>query len=135
MGESSFCNLLRGGRLQSYVTLKMDPEVPYRFGPDYTYVEIPIREFYLPSEEKIVTEGKRGQRIRIIPACTIHPKGNGTHVEVAPNHALSEYGDVQASYYVNYGDPECSPGFYITLRKDLPKREELGYAIRLYMRV
>lgn len=131
--ETSFSNLTRGARLSSYVGLQMTENYAYRFGPEYAYVEIPIQHLYLMSEEKVVREGKKNQRLAIVPACAINPRGTGTHVQVEPNYKLAAYGDISPGFYVHTGEGVVVPTTYITLRRDLDLADA-GYAVRLYLR-
>lgn len=131
--DTSFSNLTRGSRLTAYVGLQMTPDFAYKFGPEYAYAEIPVQHLYLMSEEKIVREGKKNQRLAIVPACSINARGVGTHVQIEPNYKLAEYGDLSPGYYVHTGEGVVVPTTYITLRRDLDLAD-VGYAIRMYLR-
>lgn len=133
MSDTSFVNLVRGARLSAYMGLQMTEDYAYKFGPEYVYVEIPVQHLFLMSEEKIVKEGKKNQRLAIVPACQINAKGVGSHVQVEPNYKLALYGDISPGYYVHTGEGVVVPTTYITLRKDIDLAD-IGYAIRLYLR-
>lgn len=129
---TTFVNLVRGNRLSAYVGLQMTEEIPFKYGADYTYVEIPIQHLFLLSEEKVVTEAKKQQRIAIVPACSVEPRGTGTHLYIEPNRELALYGDISPSYYLHTGDGRVVPTIYMSLRKDV-SLADVKYAIRIYM--
>lgn len=130
--ESAFLKLAAGSRLTNYMGLKMTEGHEFKYGHQYMYVEIPIKEIYNPSEEKVVTKAMRNQHVRIIPACTVHVRGRHT-VEIEPNSRLSEYGTISGGIYRVHSDgPEMVPGFYITLRRDLDI-SDIEWAVRLYL--
>lgn len=124
-----FLNLVRGNRLSSYMGLEMAEGFVYKFAPLYTYIEIPARSFILDRE--LVAEVKRNQHVWVNPACEINVRGNYT-VEVEPNPALAEFGQVQAGYRIHPGTGHKEPGFWFTARKDVTLHQ-LDYAVRLYM--
>ena len=130
--DVSFISLVRGNRLGQYVGLTMTEGYEYKHGKDYCYIEIPVLHLETGTGEKVM-EGKRQQRLLVVPACTIAPKGAGTHILIEPNRLISEYGDIQPSYYVHNGEPEMRPAFHITLRKDMSVTD-IPFAIRLYLR-
>lgn len=123
-----FLNLARGSRLSNYMGLKMHPEHSYRFGSDYSYVEIPLAGIVRDGEE--VEKGLRNQQVLIIPACTVDVKA-GHKIFVKVNPALQEYGSAPSIMLLDSGLKE-QPVFYITLRKDLHK-EDITWAVRLYL--
>lgn len=135
--DSAFLKL-NEPRISNYMGLRMDEGVPYRYSKDYLYIQVPVRALVnkpgTAEEEKITGEGKalRNQRLLILPACTINVRGYNNIVQVQPNPALAEYGDIQGSYYIHPNEGERVPGFYISLRRDLDLRD-IDYAIRLYM--
>jgi len=93
-------------------------------GKNYLYLDIPVRQ----SEE---TSIKRGQHVFIEAAATIDVKGRQI-VEVEPNPALAEYGQVQAGYKVH---PDSGPrrvGVWFTAHKQLDL-DSLDYCVRMYM--
>lgn len=130
--ESSFINLNRGNRLTSYMGLDLDEGVELKFEKGYTHCDIPIRVL-LNADGTPVEKGLRNQHLRVIPACSVDLKGD-YKLLVEPNPALSEFGSVQGMYYIQPGTGRQTPGFYITLRKDLDL-STVSYGIRLYMRI
>lgn len=130
--ETSYLNMCRGTRLTSYLNLKMIEGQAYRFGPDYTYVEIPILGFEKDGEKALVTKVLRNQYVRIVPACTVDVKGTAK-LQVEPNPDLGPYGLFQPGYYINPGSGLQEPGFYFQARRDL-EVADLKYAVRLYLR-
>lgn len=130
--ESSFLNIARGNRLNSYIGLKMGEGKSFRYAADYTYIEIPVRELINVTDDKTGSKGLRNQHVRILPACEVNVRGN-YKLLVEPNPELAAYGSVQGMYYIQPGQGEQVPGFYITLRKDLDL-SDLNFAVRLYLR-
>lgn len=130
--ESNFLNLNRGNRLSAYMGLELEPGVELQFAPGYIYAEIPILAF-LNGESTEVDSPLRNQHLRVVPAGTVDPRGD-YKILVEPNPALSEFGSVQGSYYIQPNTGRQSPGFYITLRKDLVLAD-IKYGVRLYMQV
>lgn len=130
--ESSFLNLGRGNRTTAYMGLELDPGVEIKYEKGYTYMDIPVREL-VNGEGVIVEKGLRNQHLRVIPACSVDLKGD-YKILVEPNPALAEFGAVQGMYYIQPGTGRQTPGFYITLRKDLDL-SQIQYGIRMYMRI
>lgn len=135
--ETSFLNLARGNRLTAYLGLQMAAGYSYKYAPDYTYIEIPLMEFWNPSEEKVQEDkALRNQYVRVIPACSLTVRGSHYKIEVEPNPALAEFGLIQPGYYLHTagGGGELSvPGFYMQVRRDVHVKD-VDYAVRLYMR-
>jgi hypothetical protein len=107
-----------------------DPNSTPKFGPLYTYVEIPVGHCLKDGE---LVDGKivRNQYVRIVPACSVNCKGRDM-ILVEPNPAIAEYGMIQGSYYIHPESGEQRPSFWFQARKDVAI-EDLGYAVRLYM--
>lgn len=130
--DSQFLNLVRGTRLSAHLGLQMLPDVAYKFAPSYLYVEIPVDSFWNPGEEKVQGKGLRNQHLLVQPACTIDVRGSCL-VEVEPNRALSEYGTISGGIYrVHPGSGRITPGFYVTLRRDM-ELADVDWAVRLYL--
>ncbi len=135
--DSSYARLAGDVHLKNRLQLRMLGDYNYKFPTQaerqYAYVEIPVLELINTSEDGgPVTEGKRNQYIRVVPACITNVKGN-YRWEVHPNPSLNKYGIVQAPYYLESGEGEVQPSFHIWLRRDLPLGE-IDYAVRIYMR-
>ncbi len=130
--DTSFLNWARGNRLGSYAGLVMVEGYDFKYGPDYTYIDIPLLGFFDSKEEKVVTKGLRNQYLRAIPACSLDVKGS-LKVQVEPSIEMAEYGTTQPGYYVHPGSGLIEPGFYIQLRKDIDLAD-VPYAVRLYLR-
>lgn len=133
--ETSFLKVL-DSRISNYLGLKMDPG--YSFASpgiqerNYAYIELPVKELYLPSEEKVVSKGLRNQHILVLPPCTVDVKGN-YRFEVHPNPKFWDYGIVQGMYYLEPKDGVRTPGFSVVLRRDM-ESSDLDWAVRIYMR-
>ncbi len=130
--DTSFMNWARGSRLQVYAGLTMAEGREFRYGPDYSYIDIPCVGFYDEKEEKLVAKGLRNQYLRLVPACTLNVRGS-LKVQVEPCPELARFGMVQPGYYVHPGSGLLTPELYIQLRRDLDL-EEVPYAVRLYLR-
>lgn len=130
--ESAFLKLVAGTRLTNYMGLKMDTDVPYKFGKSYLYIEIPVAAV-LGAESATVEDMlvKRNQHVFIKPACMVNVKGSNI-IEVEPYPDLAQYGQVQAGYKIHPGTGEIIPGFWFSARKDIDI-SKLEYAIRIYM--
>jgi hypothetical protein len=131
--QTSFYNWARGNRLSQYAGLKMYDGHEFKYAPDYTYIEIPVS--YLRDNKEglqYVKKGLRNQHLQVVAACSLDVRGS-LKVEVEPCPQLSEYGSVQAGYYIHPGSGEVSPSFYVTFRKDCDI-SEIPYAVRLYLR-
>lgn len=136
--ESSYMKLLRGSsRITNHLGLQMAEgyvfSSPAEQSRDYAYIEIPVKELYKSEEEPSTTKGARSQYLRVVPACSVNVKGH-YRFEVHPNPKLYEYGMVQAPFYIEPDSGLMVPYFHIALRKDLDI-SDIGYAIRIYMRV
>jgi hypothetical protein len=128
--DNTFLNLARGNRLSQYMGLKNDDGNPIRYGKDYSYIEIGVREVYNPSEEKVVTKVLRNQHVKIIPACKVNVKG-GYKILVKTNPLLQEVANCPALFVL---DSDCQEevAFYASFRKDMDI-SQLEWAVRLYM--
>lgn len=129
--DVSFISLVRGNRLTQYLGLAMLEGYEYKYGKDYTYIEVPVSKMLLKGEE--VSEAKKLQRVQLVAACTVTPKGSGTHLLVEPNRELSELGIVQAPYYLHNGDATQVPSVYISLIKDI-ELSSIPFCVRIYLR-
>lgn len=134
--NTSFLNLVRGNRLSAYMGLKLGgkdlSDATPKFSPDYSYVEVPLKAFFNPADEKLQTKALRNQYLQLIPDCTLEVKGY-YHVLVEPNPALAAWGLYQPGYYLHPGSGVVTPSIFFSPRKDL-EVEELPYAVRLYLR-
>jgi hypothetical protein len=128
--DTVFLNLVRGTRLSNYMGLLMDEGVPYRYARDYTYVEIPLAQLYNPSTEEVVEKATRNQKLRIIPACKVSPKGT-YKLLVKTNPRLQEYATCPAMFLLDPSESEAL-SFYALFQKDMDSRE-LDWAVRIYM--
>ncbi len=134
MGQStSFLIMNKGGSVAKYLGLQMSEGFPYKFGRDYTYLEIPIEGFFNETEQRLSKKALRNQHVRIVPACSVEVTGPYKFL-VEPNPKLAEHGATSAGYYLNSGDGRRTPHFYLTLKRDLELTDDLDYAIRIYMR-
>lgn len=132
--DTSYLNWVRGNRITAYAGLAMETGYEYKFGPDYTYLEIPALKFQSSGDKDLEDDqkGSRNQHLLLLPACVVNIKGQ-YRVEVEPNPELSKYGAVQPGYYIHPGTGEQAPGIYMNLHRNCDI-SELSYAVRLYLR-
>ena len=130
MLESVFLNLVRGNRINQYLRLKLENGAAPKYSRDYSYIEIPAKEFFLPSEEKKVTKVLRNQHVQVIPACTVDVQ-EGYRVLVKTNPKLQEIATCPALFLLDHKEGE-QVSFYATFRKDF-EISELEWAVRIYM--
>jgi len=130
MAENTFLNLVRGNTLGSYLHLSMNEGVAFRYGGDYTYVEVPVAEFYNTTEEKVVDKASRSQKLKIIPACTVGVR-NGYKILVRTNPKLQEVANCPALFLIEPGEVG-PPSFYASFQRDFDATN-LDWAVRLYL--
>ena len=130
MADVTFLNLVKGNSLGTYLKLQMNEGKAFRYSADYTYVEIPLSEFYNVSDEKVVTKALRNQKLQIIPACKVDVR-NGYKILVRTNPKLQAVSNCPAMYLVEPGE-EGTPSFYASFQKDF-EADELDWAVRLYL--
>jgi hypothetical protein len=127
--DTSFLKLLKGSRLTNYMGLEMLEGHEAIFGKNYLHLDIPV--LGAVSEEGLTTEIKRNQHVFIRAAATVNVKGRN-FIEVEPNAALAEVGQVQGMYRIHPDSGQIELGFWFTARKDV-SLSELKYAVRIYM--
>lgn len=128
--ETSYLKLTQGSRLNNYMGLKMLGDFKYKFGKNYLYLDIPVH-WALNAEGEGTQEVKRNQHVLIQAAATVNVKGQ-SFIEVEPNPALAEYGQVQGLFRVHPDSGEQNLEFWFTARRDLDLTK-LDFAVRLYM--
>lgn len=100
----------------------------FQWSSNYTGVKVPLLEAYNPSSEEIVTEAKRGNRLRLIPACTVGPDKD--HIKIRVNKkALEEVADFPAEFTICPGSGD-QPHFYATFKRDFDL-SKLDYLIEI----
>lgn len=109
--------------------LEMTPGVEPILGKNYLYLDIPL--LGAETEEGVSMQVKRNQHVWVKAAATVDMKGRN-FIEVEPNSALAEMGQVQGIYRVHPDSGKTELGFWFTARKDVDLTE-LEYAVRLYM--
>lgn len=134
--STSFLNLASGSRISNYLGLRMEPGTVFTYPPSgdslYAYLEIPVGKVLGAAGEPLEGKALRNQHVYVQPACTVNVRGS-YRFEVHPNPALWEVGTVQGMYYLEPSSGERTPGFFMTLRKDLDL-DKIDYAVRIYMR-
>lgn len=128
--DSVFLNLVRGNRVNALMGLELDGGGSPKFSSDYCYIEVGLKEFFLPTEEKIVTKALRNQHVRIVPACKLNLRGN-YRILVKTNPKLQEVSNCPAMFVLDTNEGE-QPWFYATMRKDVDV-SDLTWCVRLYM--
>lgn len=127
MSDSSFLKLIRGNRVTNYLGLHEDT---VRFGPDYTYVEMPIMHLQGSGEEdKPTNKAVRNQHLQVCVApFTPHKLYK---VLVVTNPMLQRVASIPAVYLVDGSNPEPLE-MWATFRKDFDV-SNLDWAVRLYL--
>lgn len=127
--ETSYLKLMKGSRLTNYMRLEMAEGVEPILGKNYLYIDIPV--LGAETDEGIGPQIKRNQHVWIKSAAAVDVKGRN-FIEVEPNPALAEMGQVQGMYRVHPDSGKKELGFWFTARKDVDLTE-LQYAVRIYM--
>lgn len=121
--DTTFLKLMSGTRLKNHAGLRMDEGSEPIYGKNYLHIDIPAR----PMKEEI----KRNQHVFLEAAGTIDVKGRNI-VEVEPNPALAEYGQIQPPYRLHPDSGKQQLGIWFTAHKNVDLTE-LKYLVRLYM--
>jgi hypothetical protein len=127
--ETSYLKLMKGSRLSNYMRLEMIEGAEPILGKNYLYLDIPL--IGAETEEGKSLQVKRNQHVWIQSAAVVDMKGRN-FIEVEPNPALAELGQVQAMYRVHPDSGKRQLGFWFTARKDTDLTS-LEYAVRIYM--
>lgn len=127
--ETSYLKLMKGSRLTNYMRLEMVEGTEPVLGKNYLHLDIPL--LGAETEEGMSLQVKRNQHVWIKSAATVDMKGRN-FIEVEPNPALAELGQVQAMYRVHPDSGKRQLGFWFTARKDTDLTS-LEYAVRIYM--
>lgn len=127
--ETSYLKLMKGSRLSNYMRLEMVEGTEPVLGKNYLYLDIPL--LGAETEEGMSLQVKRNQHVWIQSAAVVDMKGRN-FIEVEPNPALAELGQVQAMYRVHPDSGKRQLGFWFTARKDTDLTS-LEYAVRIYM--
>lgn len=130
MDSSVFMNLVRGNRLTGMMGLKHDDEkATNKFGPDYAYVEIPVRGFRTEAGD-IVDKVKKNQRAFLEAAVTLDVKGRNRILAVV-NPKLHFYAQCPGMLILEPGQGD-QPEFACHFKEDF-EAGQLEWAVRLYM--
>lgn len=128
--DSSYLKLMKGSRLTNYMGLQLEKGAEPAFGKNYLYLEIGPYGIE-DSEGSLIREVKRNQHVFLQSVATVNVKGRNI-VEVEPNPALSELGQVQGSHKIHPDSGEQRVGVWFTARKDM-SLDDLKYLVRIYM--
>lgn len=129
--ESALGKLTPSRKITDLLGLQMSAGFEVKSAKGYWYMEIPVESLYNVTDEKVQEKGLRNQLIRVMPACSIAPKGSNVLL-IEPNPELAKWGNLQGSYIVTPETARHIPGFHLHLRRDL-ELSEISYAIRIYM--
>lgn len=121
--DTTFLKLLEGTRVKNHMGLRMDEGMEWMRGKNYLHLDVPARR----GQEEI----KRNQHVFLEAAATVDVRGRNM-IEVEPNPALAEYGQVQPSYRIHPDSGLKQLGVWFTAHKSL-NVEDLEYLVRLYM--
>lgn len=127
--ETSYLKLMAGSRLTNYMRLEMDKGAEPILGKNYLHLDIPL--LGAETEEGMSLQVKRNQHVWIAASAHVDMKGRN-FIEVEPNPALAEMGQVQGIYRLHPDSGRKQLGFWFTARKDVDLTQ-LEYAVRIYM--
>lgn len=128
MFDSAFLNLVRGNRLTALMGL--DVKTP-KYGPEYHYVELPIKEIRSSDGTPITDKVMRNQHVEIVPDGTIQVRGKST-VLVEYNSSLQQVANGGSMHLVHPGGERHAPSYWVTFRKDCDV-STISHAVRLYL--
>jgi len=128
MFDSAFLNLVRGNRLTALMGL--DVKTP-KYGPEYQFVELPVKEIRTADGTPITDKVLRNQHVEIVPDGTIQVRGKST-VMVTYNNTLQQVADLGSLHFVPPGSERHAPTYWVTFRKDCDIAS-INYAVRLYL--
>lgn len=135
--DSVFLNLVRGNRLSTFLGLAMDGETSYRFGKDYSYVEIPLGEIMDLDTEKLLRKNgsiKKNTTVTLMAACTIDPRAYKVIVTTNPKLQLLATGAPPMSLVESEGGGLLRPGCTVVTRRDCNVADLAGdWLVRLYL--
>lgn len=123
--EAVFLNIARGNRLRSYMGI----ETEVKYGPDYSYIEIPLKAAVsIESGSKI--KKVKDKPVRLIPECSIKvAKHYKILVEINPEILRSAHISMNHLYDSGYvGEPVITGVFYEDVELD-----SYDYLVRLYL--
>jgi hypothetical protein len=126
--ETVFVNLVRGNRLSALIGLKLPEGLVPKYGPQYQYVEIPVKCFRKDDGSEL-DEAKANQHLEVIPNCTIQVRGSQP-VMIHYNPALQAVGTHSGSHIVWPGGDAHIPSFYVSFRK-ATSLSDVAWAIRI----
>lgn len=122
--DTTYLKLVAAARVVNHIGLQMDSGVPYKYGPNYLYIEVPVR---ITGEMEV----KRGQHVFVPAAAKCTPKGRHI-VEIEPNKELAEFGQIQPGYKLHPDTGEYNLGFYFTAHKNVDL-STLSHCVRVYL--
>jgi len=127
-GGRTFLNLVRGHRLRNYVGIT--EEVEPRFGPDYTYLDLPLENPELPEVEGKPGKFLRNQMHTLSAGVCVRP-AKAYKVLVTINPELHEYADCPAVLvYHHEGSTDQEVRVVAKFRKDMPV-DQLDWMFRV----
>lgn len=107
----------------------MAESVPYRYGPDYSYVEIPLLRAF-NGEEK-VDKASRNQMLMLEAACSVKPL-NHYKCLISVNPLLLEYTSASALRLIDADGTRTQVVIPAAFRRDL-ELNKLDWLVRLYL--
>jgi len=129
MRETSLIELGRGMATVKYLRPRPLGE-KYRFTDDHVALEVPISGG-LTGDEELVTEAKRGNRLRLIPEWQVDPQKY--RVLVVPHQMLHQVAELGSVYLIDPCDGEAATiQIYARFFRDFDLTS-LPYLCRLYM--
>ena len=128
IGVRTFMNLVRGTRVSRYIGLS--DEGPHKYGPDYTYIELPMEDPGIQQEDGKLAKFLRNQSHVLSSGQTVRP-AKGYKLMVSVNPKLQEYADAPTLLLIHHeGDVDQPLVIHARFRKDMPVGE-LEYLFRV----
>lgn len=128
--DTVFLSLSKDSRRSNYLKFQADEGVVPTYGPEYQCMYLPMREAVNTSDDSVVTGAKRGQTIRLIPACVVSPRVYRVLVVVNPE--VHRYAQCASCLILEPGETDLS--FYATFRRDMEDLAgKLPWLVRIYL--
>ena len=128
--DTSYLKLLKGSRLTNYMGLEVLEGYEYNFGKNYLHLDFPIVGAVL-EDGTVTLQVKRNQHVWVRAAASVNVRGRN-FIDVEPNSALAEVGQVQGLYRIHPESGKKELGFWLTARKDIDL-SGYEYGVRIYM--
>ena len=126
MDSKVFLHVARGNRAGTYLRLQMEAGYTYKFLPDYSGMEMPVK---LVEDMELGT--KRNQTWILEAPCTINPVRDYKAL-VSVNPLLAQYADVSLMQLIDPGEKQEQIQVIAHFRKDMDL-SKLDWLCRIYL--